>query len=109
MRFLPRNRQTAARSLRELPGISQIPPQKRGDRRRRLANTQDNLLRIGDKISELELQVEPLRQQAEKAQKYLTLKGELQGLEVTVWLDSLDEVAESAKRRRRTMPLPHLS
>ena len=36
----------------------------------RLARTEENLLRINDKVDELELQVEPLRQQAEKAQKY---------------------------------------
>ena len=44
------------------------------------------------------MQVEPLRQQAEKAEKYLTLRDELRGLEVTVWLDSLEKVAESAKK-----------
>ena len=81
----------------EAAGISKYRHRKE-ETERRLANTQDNLLRIGDKISELELQVEPLRQQAEKAQKYLTLREELRGLEVTVWLDSLDKVAESAKK-----------
>ncbi len=81
----------------EAAGISKYRHRKE-ETERRLANTQDNLLRIGDKISELELQVEPLRQQAEKAEKYLTLRDELRGLEVTVWLDSLDKVAESAKK-----------
>ena len=81
----------------EAAGIARFRHRK-DESERKLARTEDNLLRIGDKITELELQVEPLRQQAEKAQKYLTLKGELQGLEVTVWLDSLDKVAESAKK-----------
>ena len=81
----------------EAAGISKYRHRKE-ETERRLANTQDNLLRIGDKISELELQVEPLRQQAEKAEKYLTLREELKGLEVTVWLESLDKVAESAKK-----------
>ena len=81
----------------EAAGISKYRHRKE-ETERRLANTQDNLLRIGDKISELELQVEPLRQQAEKAEKYLTLRDELRGLEVTVWLDSLEKVAESAKK-----------
>ena len=81
----------------EAAGISKYRHRKE-ETERRLSNTQDNLLRIGDKISELELQVEPLRQQAEKAQKYLTLRDELKGLEVTVWLDSLDKVAETAKK-----------
>ena len=88
----------------EAAGISKYRHRKE-ETERRLANTQDNLLRIGDKISELELQVEPLRQQAEKAEKYLTLRDELRGLEVTVWLDSLEKVAESAKKRRRTIIL----
>ena len=81
----------------EAAGISKYRHRKE-ETERRLANTQDNLLRIGDKISELELQVEPLRQQAEKAQKFLTLQDELKGLEVTVWLDGLEKVSESAKK-----------
>ena len=58
----------------EAAGISKFRHRKE-DTERRLANTEDNLLRIGDKISELELQVGPLKEQAEKAQKYLTLRG----------------------------------
>ena len=41
--------------------------------------TEDNLLRIGDKVSELELQLEPLKVQSEKAQRYLEMKEELKG------------------------------
>ena len=52
----------------EAAGISKYRHRKE-ETERRLANTEDNLLRIGDKISELELQVEPLREQAEKAKK----------------------------------------
>ena len=52
----------------EAAGISKYRHRKE-ETERRLAHTEDNLMRIGDKISELELQVEPLRQQAEKAQK----------------------------------------
>lgn len=52
----------------EAAGISKFRHRKE-ETERRLANTEDNLLRIGDKISELELQVGPLREQAEKAQK----------------------------------------
>ena len=42
----------------EAAGISKFRHRKE-ETERRLANTEDNLLRIGDKISELELQVEP--------------------------------------------------
>ena len=81
----------------EAAGISKYRHRKE-ETERRLANTEDNLLRIGDKISELELQVEPLREQAEKAKKYLALRDELKGLEVTVWLDGLGRAAEHAKK-----------
>ena len=81
----------------EAAGISKFRHRKE-DTERRLANTEDNLLRIGDKISELELQVGPLREQAEKAQKYLTFRTELKGLEVTVWLENLKKIAESARK-----------
>ena len=81
----------------EAAGISKYRHRKE-ETERRLAATEDNLVRIGDKISELELQVFPLKEQAEKAQKYLTYKDELEGLEVAVWLDSLEKLAQSAKK-----------
>ena len=81
----------------EAAGISKYRHRKE-ETERRLASTEDNLLRIGDKISELELQIEPLREQAQKAQKYLTLRAELKGLEVTLWLDNLQKIAAEAKK-----------
>ncbi|MEG2098007.1 MAG: chromosome segregation protein SMC, partial [Pseudoflavonifractor sp.] len=58
----------------------------------RLERTEENLVRINDKISELELQVEPLRVQSEKAKKYLILRDELRGLEISVWLEQLEKI-----------------
>ena len=81
----------------EAAGISKYRHRKE-ETERRLAHTEENLLRINDKISELELQVNPLREQAEKARKYLALRDELRGLEVALWLDSLAKLAESAKK-----------
>ena len=81
----------------EAAGISKYRHRKE-ETERKLANTEDNLLRIGDKISELELQVEPLRIQSEKAKKYLTLKEELQGVEVAVWMDRLEKLSQDAKK-----------
>ena len=65
---------------------------------RKLLHTEDNLLRIGDKVSELELQLEPLKAQSEKAKKYLELKEELKGVEVAVWLDTLERLSAAAKK-----------
>ena len=81
----------------EAAGISKYRPRKE-ETERKLQHTEDNLLRIGDKVSELELQLEPLKIQSEKAKKYLELKDELQGVEIAVWLDSLDKLSAAAKK-----------
>ena len=49
-------------------------------------------MRINDKIAELEMQVEPLRKQAETAKKYLVLRDELRTLEISVWLENLQKL-----------------
>ena len=81
----------------EAAGISKYRHRKE-ETERKLAHTEDNLLRIGDKVSELELQLEPLKVQSEKAKKYLELKDELQGVEVAVWLDTLEKLSAAAKK-----------
>ena len=81
----------------EAAGISKYRHRKE-ETERKLAHTEDNLMRIGDKVSELELQLEPLKVQSEKAKKYLTLKDELQGVEVAVWLDTLDKLSANARK-----------
>ena len=81
----------------EAAGISKYRHRKE-ETERKLEHTEENLLRIGDKVSELELQVEPLRIQSEKAKKYLTLKEELQGVEVAVWMDKLEKLSQDAKK-----------
>jgi len=81
----------------EAAGISKYRHRKE-ETERKLAHTEDNLMRIGDKVSELELQLEPLKIQSEKAKKYLELKDELQGVEVAVWLDTLDKLSAAAKK-----------
>ena len=81
----------------EAAGISKYRHRKE-ETERKLMHTEDNLLRIGDKVSELELQLEPLREQSEKAKKYLELKEELQGVEVAVWMDTLEKLSAAAQK-----------
>jgi len=81
----------------EAAGISKYRHRKE-ETERKLERTEDNLLRIGDKVSELEMQLEPLKVQSEKAKKYLELKDELQGVEIAVWLDSLDKLSAAARK-----------
>ncbi len=75
----------------EAAGISRYRHRKE-EAERKLERTDENLVRIHDKIAELELQVAPLREQSEKAKKFLVLRDELRGLEISVWLDSLERI-----------------
>ena len=81
----------------EAAGISKYRRRKE-ESERKLQRTEENLVRVNDKIAELELQVEPLRDQAEKAKKYLVLRDELRLLEISVWLTNLDELKAGARK-----------
>ena len=75
----------------EAAGISRFRHRKE-EAERKLERTDENLLRINDKIDELEFQVEPLREQSERAKRFLILRDELKGLEISVWLDTLERL-----------------
>ncbi len=75
----------------EAAGISRFRHRKE-EAERKLERTEENLTRINDKIDELELQVEPLRASAEKAKKFLILRDELRGLEISLWLEQLERI-----------------
>ena len=81
----------------EAAGISRFRHRKE-ESERKLERTDENLVRINDKIAELELQVGPLRDQAEKAKRYLLLRDELRTLEISVWLNKLEEIKTGALR-----------
>ena len=81
----------------EAAGISRFRHRKE-EAERKLERTDENLVRINDKIGELELQVEPLRVQAEKTKQYNILRDELKGLEISVWLDQLDRLRASSMK-----------
>jgi chromosome segregation protein len=81
----------------EAAGISKFRHRKE-ESERKLARTEENLVRINDKISELELQVGPLREQSERAKKFLVLRDELRVLEISVWLENLDALKIGARK-----------
>ena len=84
----------------EAAGISRYRYRKE-ESERKLARTEENLLRINDKVDELELQVGPLREQAATARKYLDLRSSLKDLEVSVWMETLDRLKEQAETVNR--------
>lgn len=72
----------------EAAGISKFRYRKT-EAERKLAQSQENMDRLNDIISELEGRVEPLRIQSEKAQKFLILAQEQKTLEISVWVEQL--------------------
>ena len=82
----------------EAAGISRYRYRKE-EAERKLEKTEENLLRIHDKIEELELQVGPLRQQAETAKKYLLLRDELRVREISVWMLTLEKLHAQSEDR----------
>lgn len=82
----------------EAAGISRYRYRKI-EAERKLKNTEDNLLRLRDIVTELEERVEPLRKQSEKAQQFLTYSEEKRGLEIALWLLTLDKSQDSLKQQ----------
>ncbi|MBE6837477.1 MAG: chromosome segregation protein SMC [Ruminococcus sp.] len=78
----------------EAAGISKFR-YKKEEAERRLASAEDNIVRLNDIIGELEVRVEPLRVQSEKAKKFIELDSEKRKLEISVWVKKLDELSES--------------
>jgi len=81
----------------EAAGISRYRHRK-DESERKLQQAEENLIRIGDIISELERQVGPLGEQAEVAKKYLILRDELRGLEISLWLHELETLRVRAEK-----------
>ena len=75
----------------EAAGISRYRYRKE-EAERKLERTEENLVRINDKIEELEMQVGPLREQSEIAKRYLVLRDELKEREVSVWMTTLEKL-----------------
>lgn len=74
----------------EAAGISRFR-HKRTDAQRRLDQAQENLVRLLDILGELENRVGPLKEQSEKAAKFIELSGERKTLEIGVWLNKINK------------------
>lgn len=91
------NKSTDRREVfEEAAGISRFRYRKE-EAERKLQKTEENLLRINDKTEELELQVGPLKKQAETAKRYLVLRDELRIKEISAWMAALDKLRAQAQ------------
>ena len=73
----------------EASGISKYRYRKT-EAERKLTAAEDNLLRLKDIMDELESRVGPLKEQSEKAEKFLNLAENKKQLEIGIWLYTLD-------------------
>lgn len=80
----------------EAAGISRFR-YRREDAQRHLDQAEENLLRLRDILSELEGRIGPLKEQSEKAKKYLALAEEKKKLEIGLWLDTLDSSGKTLR------------
>ena len=65
---------------------------------KKLEQTKLNLLRINDILSEIEGQIEPLKMQAEKAKKFLSLREELKSIEVGLFVYNINSYKEKLEQ-----------
>ncbi len=80
----------------EAAGISRYRYRKT-EAERKLAHTEDNLVRLRDIVTELEDRIEPLKTQAKKAENFLEYSAEKKGLEIALWLNTLDKSSSVIK------------
>ena len=78
----------------EASGITKYKYRK-AESEKKLLQTEDNLIRIRDLLSELEAQVGPLETQSKKARKYLDLREVLKGLDINISIRNIDKLREA--------------
>ncbi|MBE6138490.1 MAG: hypothetical protein E7173_01945 [Firmicutes bacterium] len=85
--------------LEEAAGVLKYKRRKE-DALRKLDRTHDNMNRVNDIISELEVQVSPLKEQKEKALKYIEAKEELEGIEVALIAHDITHINYSYQEKK---------
>ncbi len=88
----------------EASGISRYRYRKL-EAERRLAQADDNMLRLKDIMAELEGRVGPLEEQSKKAEKFIELAAVKKELEIGLWLNSLNQSNDLLKAQDEKITL----
>ena len=72
---------------------------------KKLEQTKVNLLRINDIVSEIEANIGPLKNQSEKARKFLDLREELKGIEVGLFLYNIEDYKNKIKELKENIDI----
>lgn len=92
----------------EAAGISRFR-HKRRDAERRLEQAQENLVRLLDILGELESRVGPLKNQSEKAKKFLEFSEEKKTLEIGVWLSKISKFTSEIREQEHKIDAANVS
>ena len=91
--------------IEEAAGVLKYKKRKE-ETMRKLDNTNDNLEKVNLVIQELEVNVNPLREQAEIAKKYVEYKEELKGIEIALLASDINNInntySESKERLEKS-------
>ena len=71
---------------------------RKAESEKKLEQTKINLLRRNDILSEIEVNIGPLKAQSEKAKKYLELRDELKGVEVGLFIYNIEDGKQKLKQ-----------
>lgn len=88
----------------EASGIARYRYRK-NEAERRLAHTEENLVRLRDILGELEDRVGPLEKESAKAKKFLEYSEQKKSLEVTLWVDTVNSTREILREQQRKIEL----
>lgn len=80
----------------EAAGISKFRYRK-NDAQKKLEETENNLIRLRDIVTEIESRIGPLEKASENAKKYLVLADRKKELEVAIWVDRIAKAAVEAE------------
>ena len=80
----------------EAAGIAKFRYRK-NEAERSLARAEENLARLRDILSELESRLAPLKEQSEKAKRYLELAEQKKSLEISIWVQSIEQSNRAIK------------
>ncbi len=80
----------------EAAGISRFR-YKKTEAERKLAQAEDNLVRLRDILAELESRVGPLAEQSKKAERFLEYSKEQETLQIGLWLNTLSKYKDALR------------
>ena len=85
----------------EASGIAKYRYRK-NEAQRRLAATEENLVRLRDILGEKESRIGPLEAESKKAEQFLALAARRKELEVTLWVDGIRQARETVRSQQRS-------